>query len=254
MSMYEIGATLRETRMRARIDISEVEEKTKIRAKYLRALENEEWLLLPGPTYIKSFLRTYAEYLDLDAGALVDEYRLRYEKPQATDRKPVGGSLGKGREQTRRPVRVPRGLIILVICAALVAVLFVLGSQSDDKNGDSRVTGSTETSTVKKKKATVGKSSPPKKVSLQIVPSAEVWACLENAKGQKLIPGKAISPGTTPRTYRSSSFKLTLGNGSAELKINGRMKTVPESSEGVGYAITSKGRRSLSKAQRPTCK
>ncbi len=46
--MPEIGATLREARMRARIDVSEIEAQTKIRAKYLRALENEEWGLLPG--------------------------------------------------------------------------------------------------------------------------------------------------------------------------------------------------------------
>ena len=54
-------------RMRARIDVSEVEATTKIRAKYLRALENEEWDLLPGPTFVTTFLRTYAEYLGLDA-------------------------------------------------------------------------------------------------------------------------------------------------------------------------------------------
>ena len=77
--MADIGATLREARMRQRIDISEVESETKIRAKYLRALENEEWDLLPGPTYVKSFLRTYAEALDLDAKLLVDEYKLRHE-------------------------------------------------------------------------------------------------------------------------------------------------------------------------------
>ena len=64
----EIGATLRETRMRARIDIGEVEMRTKIRAKYLRAIENEEWDLLPGPVYVKSFLCTYGDYLGLDTG------------------------------------------------------------------------------------------------------------------------------------------------------------------------------------------
>ena len=67
--MPEIGETLREARMRRRIDMTEVEAATKIRAKYLRALENEEWDLLPGPTFVKTFLRTYAEYLELDAAA-----------------------------------------------------------------------------------------------------------------------------------------------------------------------------------------
>src|SRR3954453_1433451 len=79
--MPEIGATLREARMRARIDVSEIEATTKIRAKYLRALENEEWGLLPGPTFVKSFLRTYAEALGLDGKALVEEYRLPQEHP-----------------------------------------------------------------------------------------------------------------------------------------------------------------------------
>ena len=47
--MPPIGETLREARMRQKLDIADVEERTKIRAKYLRALENEEWGLLPGP-------------------------------------------------------------------------------------------------------------------------------------------------------------------------------------------------------------
>src|SRR3954447_23240841 len=75
--MPEIGETLRETRMRRRIDMTEVEAATKIRAKYLRALENEEWDLLPGPTFVKSFLRTYAEALGLDAGMMLEKYMLR---------------------------------------------------------------------------------------------------------------------------------------------------------------------------------
>src|ERR687883_328711 len=83
--MPEIGRTLQEARMRAKIDISEVEQGTKIRAKYLRAIENEEWGLLPGPTFVKSFLRTYAEYLGLDAKLLVEEYKLHHEEPAEVD-------------------------------------------------------------------------------------------------------------------------------------------------------------------------
>src|ERR1700749_2852060 len=79
--MAEIGTTLREARMRARLDITEVEARTKIRAKYIRALENEEWDLLPGPVYVKSFLRTYGDFLGLDSRMLVDEYKRRYERP-----------------------------------------------------------------------------------------------------------------------------------------------------------------------------
>src|SRR5438045_1234573 len=87
--MPDIGETLRDARMRARIDVSEIEGKTKIRAKYLRALENEEWGLLPGPTFVKSFLRTYAQALGLDAKALVEEYRLHHESPGEPQLEPI---------------------------------------------------------------------------------------------------------------------------------------------------------------------
>src|SRR6187200_285447 len=112
--MPEIGETLRETRMRRRIDMTEVEAATKIRAKYLRALENEEWDLLPGPTFVKTFLRTYAEYLDLDPRLLVEEYRQRYERPSSQDLTPFGPGLGGQRRRRRPPALLGPGLALLV--------------------------------------------------------------------------------------------------------------------------------------------
>ena len=111
--------------MRARIDVSEIEAQTKIRAKYLRALENEEWDLLPGPTFVKSFLRTYAQALDLDDKAIVEEYRQSYERPNEAELQPIvstarrppgqrgGGRLAgqartrSARQCARQPARRP---------------------------------------------------------------------------------------------------------------------------------------------------
>ena len=101
--MPEIGPTLREARMRARIDITEVEQATKIRAKYLRALENEEWSLLPGSTFIKSFLREYADYLGLDSRTLVEEYKLRYERPSEHELTPLAPKLGRDKRRGAGP-------------------------------------------------------------------------------------------------------------------------------------------------------
>ena len=103
--MPEIGDQLRETRMRNRIDITEVEAATKIRAKYLRALENEEWDLLPGPTFVKTFLRTYADYLGLDARNLVEEYRSRYERSSGPELTPFGPSPRQPPRAAAAPVR-----------------------------------------------------------------------------------------------------------------------------------------------------
>jgi cytoskeleton protein RodZ len=76
--MFEIGNSLREARLRQGLDFPEIEQATKIRPKYLRALEDEQFDILPGQTYVKGFLRTYAEYLGLDGQLYVDEYNSRY--------------------------------------------------------------------------------------------------------------------------------------------------------------------------------
>ena len=59
--MFDIGSSLREARLRQDLDFPELEERTKIRPKYLRALEDEQFEILPAPTYVRGFLRSYAE-------------------------------------------------------------------------------------------------------------------------------------------------------------------------------------------------
>src|ERR1700754_4659434 len=128
--MPEIGETLREARMRRRIDMTEVETATKIRGKYLRALENEEWDLLPGPTFVKSFLRTYAEYLGLDSRLLVEEYRQRYERPSQQDLTPFTARTGRprGGRRRRRLARMGPVLVLLGLGIALLGALYLLGT------------------------------------------------------------------------------------------------------------------------------
>ena len=65
--MFEIGSSLREARMRRQLELSQIERDTRIRAKYLLALEDDRFEVLPGLAYAKGFLRTYADYLGLDA-------------------------------------------------------------------------------------------------------------------------------------------------------------------------------------------
>src|SRR5918997_728349 len=104
--MPSIGETLRDARMRQRLDIADVESRTKIRAKYLRALENEEFGMLPGPTFVKTFLRTYAEALGLDPQVLVEEYRSTYESRDEVEHLQQLGPTAVG---PRPPPRAPPG-------------------------------------------------------------------------------------------------------------------------------------------------
>ena len=116
--------------MRARIDMSEVEARTKIRAKYLRAIENEEWDLLPGPIYVKSFLRTYGDFLGLDSRLLVDEYKRRYERPDH-DMRPVA-TLSRERERAARGPLLPSWAIIGGVLVAVVVALYFIGTAGNN--------------------------------------------------------------------------------------------------------------------------
>ncbi|HEY2200736.1 MAG TPA: helix-turn-helix transcriptional regulator, partial [Solirubrobacteraceae bacterium] len=252
----EIGATLREARMRARIDISEIEAQTKIRAKYLRALENEEWDLLPGPTFVKSFLRTYAQALDLDDKAIVEEYRQHYERPNEADLQPIvpasrqknqagrGGGRGGARGGGSGPSRgyaIAIGVVSLLIVLLVVALL-TGGSSNNNKPPTTPARNATvphhhthHTSTPSAGSTPAGSQS--SVVALSVQPTAPVYVCLISAGGRKLIPGLILQPGSAPSTYHSKSFTITLGNNSVKLFIDGSLRTVPSSSQAIGYAI-----------------
>ncbi|ABO50452.1 conserved hypothetical protein [Desulforamulus reducens MI-1] len=69
-----VGEALRSARKEKGYSFEYLEEATKIRAKYLEALENEEFDILPGPVYAKAFLRTYAKYLEINTEEIMEEY------------------------------------------------------------------------------------------------------------------------------------------------------------------------------------
>lgn len=240
--------------MRARIDVSEVEAETKIRAKYLRALENEEWDLLPGPTYVKSFLRTYAEMLGLDAKLLVDEYKLRHERLSDVELQPINAAA-PGRERRRSGPVIPRGVTIGVIFALLIVALYVLGTSGENKPKAAQTTpvAPTTTSAAKPPAAAAPAKAPAKTVRLQIIATGQVYVCLKDGN-RTLVDGKTLQSGDKTATYRSTRFRLSLGNNNVRLRINGRSKGVPSSSEFIGLEITqANGRQPLNKRRRAYC-
>src|ERR1044072_2402145 len=102
--MFEIGNSLREARVRQGLDYSQVELATKIRAKYIRALQEEEFDVLPVGTYLKGFRRSYAEYLGLDGQLYVDEYNSRYIVAAYDDMPQRRPRAGQERSVERRVV------------------------------------------------------------------------------------------------------------------------------------------------------
>jgi cytoskeleton protein RodZ len=269
--MPEIGATLREARMRARIDVSEIEAQTKIRAKYLRALENEEWGLLPGPTFVKSFLRTYADALDLDGKALVEEYRLQHEHPSEAMLEPIVSTPQSRRRPPARAARAGRSTpsegpsraymlavgVIGVVIVALIALL-VAGGGSSSKTPVASSSDAIHHHAPRagKRAGTNGaaRAGAATTVALSLKASAVVYVCLIGDDGHKLIPGTELQPGASTPTFRARRFQLTLGNNAVTMIVDGIPRTVPPSSEAIGYTITkADGRQPLAPGQLPTC-
>lgn len=245
--MTEIGETLRETRMRRRIDMTEVEAATKIRAKYLRALENEEWDLLPGPTFVKTFLRTYAEYLELDPRLLVEEYRQRFERPTTQDLTPFRPNRNSGGRQRQRPRR-PIGPFIVVALGIVIvlAALYVLGRQGPDESAELPVPTNTPTATPTatptrtpepgssskdKKKAT------PTRISLKLTATDRVYVCLVDATGKSVIDGQYLEKGASTKTFRSQYFRVNLGNSSVRMSYGGKRYNAANTGEPIGYEL-----------------
>jgi cytoskeletal protein RodZ len=246
--MPDIGTTLREARMRQRIDISEIESETKIRAKYLRALENEEWDLLPGPTFVKSFLRTYADALGLDGKLLIEEYKLRHERLSDVELQPIA-PLGQRDRRRPRP-GVPRGWLVAFVVVGLLAALYALGRNDHNDSGGAPAstpttapstsgTGGTAAGTSTKKKDKKATSKPkPKHARLTIVATGQVYVCLKAAGKRTPVNGVILTGGAHQGPFRSSRFRLQLGTSEARLVVNGKTHGVPPSSNGVAYEIS----------------
>lgn len=119
--MFEIGNSLREARLRQGHELQHVELATKIRAKYLRALEEEQFEVLPAETYVKGFLRTYADYLGLDGQLYVDEYNSRFvvdsEEVSRPRRSPT---------RTRQQRRLESRALVLALLGIVAATALVI--------------------------------------------------------------------------------------------------------------------------------
>src|SRR3954468_7856053 len=126
--MFEIGNSLHEARVRQGIDLQTAELATKVRAKYLKALEEEQFELLPAQTYVKGFLRTYADFLGLDGQLYVDEYNSRFV---------AGEDDGRPRRSSVRPQprshRIQGNVVLGALAAiAIVAALVIVAWKSGD--------------------------------------------------------------------------------------------------------------------------
>jgi cytoskeleton protein RodZ len=260
--------------MRQKIDVADVEAATKIRAKYLRALENEEFGLLPGPTFAKTFLRTYADYLGLDAQLLVEEYRVQHE-PRGEETAPIsaraggggGGRARRGGGAGRAPVGPPGPAVVFgAIFVLLLAVILVLGftGENGDESGD---TGSTNGEQARDESAAQERARERRRakrarerkrrqralastVRLRLDPAEPTYACVVDGSGEMLFGGTL----SEPRNFKSKRIRINLGRTSVTVTVNKKRLRIPPSSDPVGYDLRAgKKPKPLALGQRPNC-
>jgi cytoskeleton protein RodZ len=245
--MPGIGDTLREARMRQGLEIADMEGQTKIRAKYLRALENEEFSMLPGSTFVRTFLRTYAEKLGLDPHLLVDEYRARYEPSDELETTSIGPPAAGRRERQRRSAPGPPGpgTVVLLAVVAIIALLLVLGLTGGSDNSKQ----SAQTNTAPKKPKPKRKPKPvPSSVTLRVQTQFPTYACVDTGAGTTVVYQGTIDGS---RTFKAKRLRVNLGKTSVKLTANGKNVPVQQTPNPAGFEFTPKGHKDLPVGQRP---
>ena len=238
--MFEIGNSLREARLRQQLDFPEIEQATKIRAKYLRALEDEQFELLPAQTYVKGFLRSYAEYLGLDGQLYVDEYNSRFV---------VGEEEAAPRPRRSAPPP-PRGsqiqsrvlLLTLLGIAGVTAIVIVAWTWGEPEKKEPVGLGRTPVQTAQTK-------TPARAPAVRLIVKAKRGNCwLEVHSGS--ATGRIIFQGTLERGQRhvftGNKLWITLDrpenlgtvlNGHSRILPGGGVKTLIVSSRGISPGV-----------------
>jgi cytoskeletal protein RodZ len=250
--VFEIGNSLREARLRQGFELPRVEADTKIRAKYLRALEEEHFEVLPGDTYVKGFLRTYAEYLGLDGQLYVDEYNSRFAREEEF---PVQSAATRPRARSRRM----ESNFVVVALAGIVAVTILVvvawkfgtsGSPTSPTLLDGGSASSTQSSTTTGGQNQSTQPSRPAKRLAKLTLTASGGDCwlqvrAGSAGGELLYEG-TLQQGQTQRFTKWKRLWMQLG-APAYLRgrVNGhRVTNMPTGSAVV--TVTAKGLQRIS--------
>ena len=196
--MFEIGNSLREARVRRGVDFAQAELATKIRGKYLRALEEEQFALLPAQTYVKGFLRTYAEYLGLDGQLYVDEFNSRF----------VPGEDDEPRRRRTSRERSNRRLETMIVAAvlAVIAVVTVIVIGAWTSSGTHTIAPPPSA-----KPKRVAKAAPAPSLAISAVKGSSYVAVHRgNAAGPVLFQG-TVDRGE-PQTFAGSRFWVNVSS------------------------------------------
>ncbi len=255
----QVGSVLRKARNRRQIELSEVEAATRIRVRFLRAIETEEWEVLPGGVYTRGFIRTYAAFLGLDGDRLVGDYRRQVEgqgegRGSAAELAPIAASTATRSPGERRLWR--SWLVVPMVLLIGAIVIIAPWGRDGEQNAKPRsahptvTAGGNDASPIQPTEATAEAAG----VSVRLTALAEVWVCLLNAGGEPLVEGQILEAGAKEGPFRSGSFTVSFGNGEVSMLIDDKQAEIPPTASPIGYSIDAAGDLTeLDDGERPTC-
>ena len=253
--MFEIGNSLREARLRQGLEIPRIEAETKIRGKYLRALEEEQFEVLPGDTYVKGFLRTYADYLGLEGQLYLDEYNSRFTTAEET---PVAQPTTPKRRS--RPVE-SNFIVIALAGIVAVTVLVLVGLReagADPENEPSIVPATTGQTTTEPGPTETGAGAAAQQARpvrrAKLVLTAVRGGCWMQVRASgvngKLIFEGTVEQGQTQRFVKYKRLWLELGApGNLNAKLNSRRVQNWPRQSAVVVVTAAQGVRTISTAR-----
>jgi cytoskeleton protein RodZ len=232
--MFEIGGSLREARLKRNLTSADVQKAIRIRDRYLQALEEERWEVLPGDAYVKGFLRTYADYLGLDGNLYVDEYNNRFaqhEEPQFVPERLAGRGPRSGGSGLLRPA-IALGVIAVIVAA--VAAWQLTGSSGNDKQGAPPASTQTTTTTThptpkkpkKKHKHHVTAALPTRAVLVASRGACWLWIRSGSASGPTVYEATLAQGKTLPVDLTNGAVWIDIGDPpSLDVRMGGKLVT-----------------------------
>lgn len=251
-----VGNKLREARARRKLSLQEVEEATKIRGRYLQAIEREDWDQLPSETYARAFIRTYAALVGLDGDRLAEDQRRSRGSARPGERlprvDPKPRRVARRRRRRQLPPRLLTAAILALVVAALIVIGLLGGREEEPSNAGGPALG--QARALPPPTGAEGAKGAAPGHSLALTATGEVWVCLLDANGSALVDGRILIGGETAGPFRSGSFTLALGNGAVKMTVDGQQANVAHPASPTGFTVDAAGSvRELPEGERPTC-
>jgi len=233
--VFEIGSSLREARVRQGLEFAEIETGTKIRGKYLHALEDEHFDVLPGETYIKGFLRTYAEYLGLDGQLYVDEFNSRYVAPEEIQ--PI---RARRTAHTRSHRRVQGGVLVAALVGIAVVTALVIVAWTSGSPSKQNLAGVNPTTP--KKHKTHAPAPARARITLRAVRSNVSLLAVRKGgpTGKVLLENVELAPGDAKHFTRRKIWIQTGTPENLRVIVNGKRVTFP-GGKPLAFIVTARG-------------